>query len=143
MKLFSPILILVLSSFMSPLFSQDGMGELEISQDARIDSLLRFHVRLNEERLTNPDNYGIEGYRVQIFFESGNYSGARAREVKEVFELDYPEIPAYITWQSPNYRVRVGDFRTRMDAQRFLQQIIRDYPNAWVIKDEIKFPSLN
>jgi len=143
MKLFSLILILVLSCFISPLYSQDGTGELEISQDARIDSLLRFHVRLNDERLTNPDNYGIEGYRVQIFFESGNYSGARAREVKEVFELDYPDIPAYITWQSPNYRVRVGDFRTRMDAQRFLQQIIRDYPNAWVIKDEIKFPSLN
>ena len=38
------------------------------------------------------------------------------------------------------YRVRVGDFRTRLEAEKFLRKISRKYPGAWVIQDYINFP---
>ena len=57
--------------------------------------------------------------------------------------LLYPEIPAYVSWKAPNYRVRVGDFRSRLEAEKVLQSILIGYPNAWVIKDEINFPVMN
>jgi len=45
-------------------------------------------------------------------------------------------------FQSPYYKVRVGDFRSRMDAEGFKQKIINDFPDSFVVKDEINFPEL-
>jgi hypothetical protein len=63
--------------------------------------------------------------------------------VRNGFALLFPEIPAYVSWKAPNYRVRVGDYRTRLEAEKAMQMIMIDYPNAWVIKDEINFPVIN
>jgi hypothetical protein len=59
------------------------------------------------------------------------------------FEEKYPDIGVYLTWKAPNFKVRVGDFGTRMEAEGFLNKIKKDYPIAWVIKDKIKFPISN
>lgn len=127
-----------------PLTAQDAQeGYVNIVQDSRVDMLVEKHIEMNEFLLKNPDHNGVEGYRVQIFFESGNKSSTAAREIMEEFEEKYTEIPSYLTWKAPNFRVRVGDFRTRMEAEGFLQKIINVYPNAWVIKDKINFPRLN
>jgi hypothetical protein len=115
-------------------------GNVNIHQDRWVDTLLSQYREVQEIKWQNPDNKGIDGYRVQIFFDSGTYSGDRAREVKESFENDFEEIPAYLTWKAPNYRVRVGDFRSRLEAEKFLFSIRKDYPNAWIIKDKINFP---
>jgi hypothetical protein len=136
-------LIIAILSLIVPsmAFAQDG--QVNIVQDSRVDELLERHKQMNELLMSNPDHSGIDGYRVQIFFESGNKSSEAAREIKEEFEENYPAVDAYLTWKAPNFRVRVGDFRTRMEAEGFLQRILKDYPNAWVIKDKINFPSLN
>ena len=117
-------------------------GQVTVIQDPLVDTLLSQYRAVQEQILANPDNKGIPGYRIQIYFDSGANSGARSRDIKSEFELRFPEVPAYVTWKAPNYRVRVGAFRTRLEAEYFLQQILRDYPNAWVIKDEINFPKL-
>ena len=118
-------------------------GKVEVIQDEKVDTLLARYEADYLRLLENDENKGISGYRLQIFFDSGNYSGDRATEAKNDFEKKYRDIPAYITWKAPNYRVRVGDFRTRLDAEKYLKRIGRDYPNAWVIKDKINFPVLN
>lgn len=122
---------------------QDTPGHVVIVQDPAIDTILQRHLELNEKLLLNADNHAIDGYRIQIFEESGNRSSTRAREVMAGFSEKYPEVPVYLTWQAPNYKVRVGDFGTRMQAEGFLAKIRRDYPIAWVIRDKIKFPIIN
>ena len=117
-------------------------GSLVISQDPALDSLLMQYRILREQIADYEDNKGIPGYRIQIFFDSGLNSGERARKAREEFEELFPEIPGYVTWKAPNYRVRVGDFRSRLDAEKALRDISKDYPNAWVIKDEINYPPL-
>jgi hypothetical protein len=92
--------------------------------------------------MENPDNKAIPGYRIQIFFDSGINSSDRAKQARDEFLFLFPDIPAYVSWKAPNYRVRVGDFRNRLEAEKMLQSIIIGYPNAWVIKDEINFPIL-
>ncbi len=101
--------------------------------DARIDSLLQMHVMQNEKFPVIP------GYRIQIFKESGNTALDQALTIRDAFEKRY-HVPAYITFNEPYYRVRVGDFRTRLDAIRFLQKIKRYYPLAWEIRDDIQIP---
>jgi hypothetical protein len=117
-------------------------GHLTVVQDPRLDTLLFKYRILREQVMSNEDNKGIPGYRIQIFFDSGIHSGERARKVKDDFEELFPDIPGYVTWKAPNFRVRVGDFRSRLEADKALQEIIKIYPNAWVIKDEINYPTL-
>jgi hypothetical protein len=120
-----------------------GDGHVVIIQDARIDTILEKHMEMNEALLLNADNYAIDGYRVQIFQESGNRSSTHAREVMAGFSMKYPDVPVYLTWQAPNFKVRAGDFETRMEAEGFLNKIKRNYPIAWVIRDKIKYPVIN
>jgi hypothetical protein len=116
---------------------QNGPGQVKIIQDVRVDTLLAKHKYINE---INPE---IEGWRIQIFFESGNFSKRLAVEAKSTFVEKYPEVPSYILFHEPYYKVRVGDYRTRMDAEKFLREIEKDYPNAFVVTDEINFPALD
>ena len=130
-------LIIIILFMVSRLSAQtDNTGEVNIYTDPRIDDLLELHIAYNE---TFPV---LDGYRIHIFMESGNEALVNAEDVKGKFEEKYDEIPAYITFGEPYYRVRVGDFRTRLEASQFLQKINRKYPNAWVIKDKINLPSL-
>lgn len=130
--------------FQLAIFAQSGsQGQLLVNQDERVDSLMADYLTIRMKFMENPDNKGIPGYRIQIFFDSGSNSSDRARLARDGFLLIYPDVPAYVNWKAPNYRVRVGDYRTRLEAENALQLIIIDYPNAWVIKDEINFPQMN
>ena len=109
-------------------------GTVEIIRDPAIDRLVEQHIRFNQSR------EGIQGYRVQIFFDSGTNSKTRGQSAYELFSARYPDVAAYLTFKAPNYKVRVGDFRTRLDAVRFQQMILQDYPGAYVISDLIRLP---
>lgn len=117
-----------------------GEGSVTVIQSSLVDSVLRQYEGLRLKIMENPDNKAIPGYRIQIFFDSGLNSSDRARQLRDEFLLKFPEIPAYVNWKAPNYRVRVGDFRNRLEAERTMQLIMADYPSAWVSKDEINFP---
>ena len=112
-------------------------GSAIIISDDRIDSVLQLHIDHNKEFPVFP------GFRIQILMASGNDALDITEEAKLNFEEKYPDIPVYLTFGEPNYRVRVGDFRTRLEAESFLQKIIRKYPGAWVTQDNINFPRLS
>jgi len=111
-------------------------GKLEIMQDTKVNIVLGKHIGANQ---ANP---ALDGFRIQIFFDSGNNSKTKAQAVLDEFILKYPKTRGYLTFKSPNYKVRIGDFRTRLDAQRFLNEIIADYPNAFIITDQINLPNV-
>lgn len=109
-----------------------------VVSDYRINTLVEKHKTWCDKRGS------IKGFRIQIFFDSGNNSKSKALSAMSEFRSKHPKNEAYLMFQEPNYKVRVGDFRTRMDAQRFLHEITDDYPNAFIVKDnEINFPSLD
>lgn len=118
-------------------------GSVLVVQSSLVDSLLKDYEVLRLKILENPDSKAVPGYRIQIFFDSGLNSSDRARQMRDEFMLKYPEIQAYVSWKAPNYRVRVGDFRSRLEAEKTIQLIMVDYPSAWVSKDEINFPVIN
>lgn len=120
------------------LVGQDTVeGNLSVYQDERVDSLISKYIQTNEIHPV------IDGWRIEIFFEAGNYSKKLAMEARSKFVEQYPEIPSYLIFQQPYYKVRVGDFRTKMEAEKFLHEIEIDYPQAFVVMDEINFPRLD
>jgi hypothetical protein len=111
-------------------------GEIEIIADQRINQLIQNHINSNTSKQL------IEGYRIQIFFASGTNSKKLATDIKANFISKYPNITAYIIYQTPNFKVRVGDFRSKLEATEVLNLIKRDYPGAFISKDEINLPAI-
>ena len=104
-------------------------GKIEIIQSSGIDSLLKKVKAQNEQRKT------ISGYRIQI------YSGPqrnKANEIKALFYDKHPNHGSYVIYQQPNFKVRVGDFLTRLEAYKFLKEIEPEYETVYMVRDEIK-----
>lgn len=78
------------------------------------------------------------GYRVQLF---NGQDREQANRVKNQFISVFPEIPRYLIFVEPTYRVRVGDFYTKDDAENFLRDVkkIAVFSDAIVIRDIVEF----
>ena len=115
---------------------EELVGKLPIRQDPRITELLVRHSQINHKKR------GTDGFRLEIFFGSDNKAREQATRVKHEFNLIFPEIPAYVMFQTPNFKVRVGDFRTKSEALKSKASIASKFPNAFIVKDNIQFPEL-
>lgn len=104
-----------------------------IVRPASVDSLL---YRKFVSRLKNPDM----GFRILIFSQSGNHSKNAAMQAKADFEMLYPGTKVYLTFEEPYFKVKVGNFLERMNAEFFLREIRLDYPYAFIVKDELDIP---
>lgn len=112
-------------------------GDITVIQDNRVDTLVHYHKILNQKF---PE---IEGYRIMLYFESGNNSKDSAYSVKERFMEKYKTIPAYVTFNPPYYRVHAGNFRTKIEAEAVLHRLEETYPNAWVVQSLIEPPQID
>lgn len=119
-------------------------GEVIVVKDPLIDSLIAKRIELNKARstTTNPTGTAIVssmGYRVQVYY------GSDRREVfdqQSKFKASYPKLNTYITYKEPNYYLRVGDYRTRLEAQRFLNELRPNYPTLFIFREKINAPIL-
>ncbi len=96
--------------------------------DPRLGVLLEKHTAINKA-------LPARGYRIQIYF--GN-DKLKAKEVRSKYLTAFPKSKAYEIYEIPNFKVRVGDFRTRLDAYQFLKQLKLDFPGAFIVQSEIE-----
>lgn len=83
-------------------------------------------------------NHVVHGYRIQIFAASGNMSKKGAINAQEGFLRIYANTPSYTLWEYPNWVVRVGDFRTRLEALQFHLEMREMFPASFITKDKIQ-----
>lgn len=121
-------LIFNFSFFIAPVFSQGS--RFSVTGDVAVNAMVERHVEFNNRVKTIP------GFRVQIASFSGANSKNSAFSLRDRFVIDYPAVQAYIVFDEPNFKVKVGDFRTRLEAYAFLQQIKEIY-KGYIIKDNI------
>jgi hypothetical protein len=81
----------------------------------------------------------IEGFRIQITSFSGVNSKTSIETVAEQFKQLFPDIPCYITYSEPNFRLKVGNFSTKIEAYKALQKIAPFFAGAFVLKDQVDF----
>ena len=111
-------------------------GRIEIKGDVAVSQLVQKHIELNERVRTIP------GYRIQVASLSGTSSKNRAFDMKERIREAYPGVETYVVFDEPNFKVKVGDFRTRLEAYVFLQQIRNEFPGT-IIRDNILPTQIN
>lgn len=111
--------------------SEDSSGSLTILHDSALVTALENYAEFNAE------NFELEGYRIQIFFDSKR---EEALKMRKNFRQNYPETPVYLIYEQPFFKLRVGDFRTKIEAQRLLDPIKKDFSSSFIVKTTIDFP---
>jgi hypothetical protein len=113
----------------------DSLGNVVVFQDERLKELMQTDSTINSK------NPWFNGYRVQIFL-GGSTQKERAFEVKKEFEELFPEERAYVVFTAPDFRVRVGNFRTKIEAISLFKECEKHFPNCYPVKTKIQFSEL-
>jgi hypothetical protein len=76
-----------------------------------------------------------DGYRIQIM-----YTDIRSEAYKNKGQMykDFPDLKSYVEYEEPSFKLRIGDFKTRLEATYYLQQVVPLYSGAFIVKDKIK-----
>lgn len=110
-----------------------GKGNVTIEQPDKIRSGMARHIEDNKKEK-------ISGYRVRIYFDNKQNSRGASEEAQRRFQASHPDIMAYRSFSNPFFKVTVGDFRTRSEAIQLMQQISREFPTAFIVKETINYP---
>lgn len=76
----------------------------------------------------------ISGFRIQVYQGS---SRVKAKEIRDIAVLQYSKLGVYMGFRQPDFRVRLGDFRDRGEAQAYLQMLKGEFPAAFVVPDKV------
>ena len=109
-------------------------------------SVLGSGVKVNQSQAMRSafDNYvsnnaskKLTGYRIRVYFDNGQNARARSEAIARSVSNTYPGIGVYRTFESPNYKVSVGDFRTKDEALKVFHSLKASYPTALLLKETI------
>lgn len=91
------------------------------------------------EEVPDDEQPQMPGYRIQIYLGTDRN---QANKVKAEFLQMYPDQPAYLDYQAPNFRIRVGDFRDKLEAQKLFHELKDVFDGVLIVPDKINFPQL-
>jgi plasmid maintenance system killer protein len=101
-----------------------GQQSASVIQDDRFEQLL------NEKRKINSSITVNDNYKIQIFYGDNG----EARKTLSDFKREFKTLDGTIIYQSPTYKVWIGNFKTRIEAERNLTEVKKKYPYALLIK---------
>lgn len=116
--------VLLLFFFVGYCYSQQG--NLQVFHDEKITELLEIKFNLSK------DNKISDGYTIQLYY--GELK--EANSVIRNYNRSLSNWSATIEYETPNYKVWVGNFSTRLEADRALLEIQKNFPNAFVLRPE-------
>jgi|GEM_PF-517546 len=125
------ILILGLGAYVTAYAQQPGTDSLTkgnalIYKDPRIDYLQKVYSAKNKVK-----SEVKKVYRVQI---AASKSRTEVNDIKSQFSAKYPGIPVFMSFDPPTFKLRVGNFIARQDAQTFLNELRRYFPASFIVE---------
>lgn len=103
---------------------QAQQGTVTIKQDGKIPELLTLKKSMEK------DNKLTDAYTIQLYYGEHGTANARARKYRGI----YVNWPVSIEYETPNYKVWVGSFSSRLDADRALLEIKKNFPDAFILQ---------
>jgi len=111
-------------------------GSVVIIQDATIRQAIKDYIKAKAEEK------GMQGYRIQIYFGTGHSARKKATNIRNKCITQFENQKPHLIYQTPYFKVRIGDFRTKSEALKIMNDIKTIYPSAFIVKDYIEFPEL-
>jgi hypothetical protein len=121
---FKEVILGILLSLLFTSFSFSQESKISISQDSRFEQLL------NEKRKMNSSITISDRYKIQVFTGDSETS----KKILTDFRRENKNIDGTIVFNTPIYKVWVGNFKTRIEAEKKLLELKKKYPNAFLIK---------
>ena len=116
--------------------SSFAQKNIKIIKDDKIDILVR-----EQSNIIPPATVPqITGYRIQLFFDSDKKMVDNAR-LK--FIESFPKVETYVIYNAPNYLLKVGNFRTHLEAEKVKISIDKDFPTNYIVKELINLPRID
>lgn len=110
---------------------------MEIFADPKLEEVVRLRQSINRKGGT------FTGYRVQILSQNSYQADVDSlRAAIERFEEEFPEYRAYLQYFDPDFKIRVGNFHTRIETLPALARIREKYPAAYPVKTTILLKDL-
>lgn len=100
------------------------------SEDITVNQDPKFEQLLNEKRKINSSITVNERYKIQIY----NGESDLAKKTLQEFKRDFKDYDGTIVFNTPSYKVWIGNFKTRIEAEKNLIDLKKRYPNALLIK---------
>jgi len=117
------LLLTILLAFAFCTINNAQQGTVTVDQDPRIDELIELRKKLDDKS---------DRYRIQIF--SGDRT--RAENKRANFGKYFSQYYTKLVYETPNYKIWVGSFRTRLEADRALIKVKKKFPNAFIFKPQ-------
>lgn len=121
---FSTIVKLSVFSFFISIGTHAQESKITLNQDEKFSSLLSEKAKINANLAIN------DSYKIQIFY--GNSLDANNQLI--TFKKDFKDIEGTIIYTNPTYKVYVGNYKSRLHAEKALLEIKKKYPTALLIK---------
>jgi len=118
------LFFLLLNSLYSNIYSQNSISVN--SEDSLLNKLIKIKLEVNKEMYEK--NY----YSIQLF--SGDFNNAE--KIYLEFSSYFPNLKKTLTFETPNYKVRVGNFEKKINADIKLEEIKKKYKSAFVLQPE-------
>ncbi len=128
--------ILFICALIATGYTFGQQGKVEVIKDGRLDLL----VRKQGTAIPPATSPQIPGYRLQLFFDSDK---KRVDEARSKFISSFPKVDTYVTYTAPNYFLKVGDFRTHIEAEKIKSAVDRDFPTSFIVKELINLPRID
>lgn len=115
----------------------DTTGHIQLEASPLLDSLLYVHNYKNKSKKS------YLGYRIQIHSQNAYGSDIKQLEgIRDEFEKQYQIIPAYLKYINPDFKIRVGNYHSRLECLPDLKKIKQKYPSSYPVKEYINFEEL-
>lgn len=121
-----PLIFFLLSFISLTVFSQNE-GIIQIDASPQIRELANKRISYNKSKTR------IDGYRIQIYYGSENGAVSARNKFLELF----PNTAVTIDYQAPDWKVRVGNYKTRLEADKAREEIVMVFDGAFVLKEKI------
>jgi hypothetical protein len=119
----------------SGVWAQADSSALVVHKDPRIDLLIKKQAEINEFT-TREARSNVQGFRIQVINTTDR--GAAIQAKTKVYQL-YPELKAYLLYQAPYFRLRVGNFINRKDAENYQRKLSKEFKqNLFIVNDVVE-----
>ena len=105
---------------------------VEITQSATVKQALDQYVKANAEK-------PLTGFRIRVFYDNGPQARVKSETIEKNLQ-QMLDVAVYRSFESPNYKVTVGDFRSKDEALSIYNALKGTYPTAYIIKETINYP---
>lgn len=121
--------------------AQTDSSSVVVHKDPRIDLLVKKQIEINEITTRN-NRRSAQGYRIQVISTNNR---TKAMEAKTKIYQHFPELKAYLMYQSPFFKLKVGNFTERQEAESYLRNILTLFPTGvYVVRDIVEVrPEIN